>query len=165
MPLLSTGRGRPRGRRGRGRGSKVDSRQAGEEGLVTLTSLILSNAEVRYFATVLSILYTKNFLHLIKDYQYVSYLIFLQPQNFKIKKDISIGKKGSAPAEPQRPVSDLSPSKKIKEPQMDNTPHSPPAGTSKLQPPSDERKEEQKIKAEVIPDLCGMRSVRDITKL
>ncbi|XP_050719708.1 DNA repair protein REV1-like isoform X2 [Eriocheir sinensis] len=122
------GRGRPRGRRGRG--SKADSRQVGEEGLVTLTSLILGNAE---------------------------------PQNFRIKKNISVGKKGCVPPEPQRPASAMSPSKEIKEePKMDTMPYSPSAGTSELLPTSDERKEEQKIRAEVVPDLCGMRSLPDV---
>lgn len=171
MPLLPTGRGRPRGRRGRG--SRADSRQVGEEGLVTLTSMILGNAEVRYFATVQSIssrvsdiVYKIIFLHVMRDYQYIAYTTFLQSQNFRIKKNISVGKKGGVPAEPQRPVPDLSPSKQIKEePKMDTTPYSPPAGTSELLPTSDERKEEQKIRAEVVPYLCGMRSVRDITNV
>lgn len=171
MPLLPTGRGRPRGRRGRG--SKADSRQVGEEGLVTLTSLILGNAEVRYFATVQSIrnrvtniVYKIIFLHVMRDYQYIAYSTFLQPQNFRIKKNISVGKKGCVPPEPQRPASAMSPSKEIKEePKMDTMPYSPSAGTSELLPTSDERKEEQKIRAEVVPDLCGMRSVRDITKV
>lgn len=65
------------------------------------------------------------------------------------------------PPEPPKPASALSPSKKMKEEQPEMTSDlCPPASTSNLPLTSDDKKEEQKIKAEVVPDLCGMRNVR-----
>lgn len=89
----------------------------------------------------------------------------MQPQNISVK-DTSGRKKRGRPTKSHKLASDKSPSKMFDEQlKTDGSPDSLPRVTSELPPTSEERKEEQEIKAEVVPDLCGMRAVRDITSI
>lgn len=98
-------------------------------------------------------------------------LTFLQPGNFTLRKKIPEGKKRDrSPSSRALGLDCSSPSKKSvpaqwteELPKVNGSPEPPAEVNNELLSIDEQVKVEKQVEAEVVPDLCGMREVRDCT--